>query len=151
VKSPQSVTFAVDGLAYQIDLNDHDANELRAGLSAFVGVARRVRHEPGHVRSGARATTDKDRNAAIRQWALDEGIELPGRGRIAGAVPAAHDAKDVAALWVERSFGYAVARAYAGHTSGENDATTTTYVRANIQEVAAALAALTGEPHPIAL
>jgi integrase len=53
--------------------------------------------------------------------------------------------------WVERSFGYAVARAYAGHTSGENDATTTTYVRANIQEVAAALAALTGEPHPIAL
>jgi integrase len=52
--------------------------------------------------------------------------------------------------WVERNFGYAVARAYAGH-SGKNDAgTTTTYVRANIEEVAAALATLAGEPHPLA-
>jgi integrase/recombinase XerC len=52
--------------------------------------------------------------------------------------------------WVERNFGYAVARAYAGH-SGKNDAgTTTTYVRADLYEVAAALAALTGEPHPLA-
>jgi hypothetical protein len=28
--------------------------------------------------------------------------------------------------------------------------TTTTYIRATVQEVAAALAALTGEPHPLA-
>ncbi|MEV6831223.1 site-specific integrase [Amycolatopsis sp. NPDC051102] len=53
--------------------------------------------------------------------------------------------------WVERNFGYAVARAYAGHADSTGDAgTTTTYVRANLQEVAAALAALTGEPHPLA-
>ncbi|WP_246273380.1 site-specific integrase [Phytohabitans houttuyneae] len=53
--------------------------------------------------------------------------------------------------WVERSFGYAVARAYAGHNDSGTDAgTTTTYVRATIQEVAAALTALSGEPHPLA-
>jgi hypothetical protein len=99
-EATQSVTFGVDGLAYQIDLNDQHANELRAKLSSFVGVARRVRHEPGHTRSGARAAiTDKDRNAAIRQWALDEGVELPSRGRIAGAVKAAYDAADVEALY----------------------------------------------------
>ena len=54
--------------------------------------------------------------------------------------------------WVERNFGYAVARAYAGHTdggSGEGGATST-YVRASLSEVAAALAALTSEPHPLA-
>jgi integrase/recombinase XerC len=50
--------------------------------------------------------------------------------------------------WVERSFGYAVARAYAGHT-GNDPGATATYVRASVQEVAAALAALTGEPHPL--
>jgi site-specific recombinase XerD len=51
--------------------------------------------------------------------------------------------------WVERNFGYAIARAYAHH-SGKSDAgTTSTYVRADIYEVAAALAALTGEPHPL--
>jgi hypothetical protein len=42
---------------------------------------------------------DKDRNARIRQWALDQGVELPGRGRIAGAVQRAYDAGDVAALY----------------------------------------------------
>ncbi|MEU4382596.1 tyrosine-type recombinase/integrase [Micromonospora echinofusca] len=53
--------------------------------------------------------------------------------------------------WVERNFGYAVARAYAGHSdSGSDVGTTTTYVRASLQEVAAALAALTNEPHPLA-
>jgi integrase/recombinase XerC len=53
--------------------------------------------------------------------------------------------------WVERSFGYAVARAYAGHTDASGDVgATSTYVRASLSEVAAALAALTGEPHPLA-
>ena len=50
--------------------------------------------------------------------------------------------------WVERTFGYAVARA--GHNDSAGDATTTTYVRATPQEVAAALAALVGEHHPLA-
>lgn len=51
--------------------------------------------------------------------------------------------------WVERNFGYAVARAYAGHT-GKNDAgSTTTYIQADLHEVASALAALTQEPHPL--
>ncbi len=54
--------------------------------------------------------------------------------------------------WVKlkaRNFGYAVARA--GNTdSGSKAGATATYVRASLAEVAAALAALTGEPHPLA-
>ncbi len=53
--------------------------------------------------------------------------------------------------WVERNFGYAVARAYAGHTDSGDAGATSTYVRASLSEVAAALAALTGEPHPLAM
>jgi integrase/recombinase XerC len=53
--------------------------------------------------------------------------------------------------WVERNFGYAVARAYAGHTDGDSAGATSTYVRASVSEVATALAALTGEPHPLAI
>jgi len=52
--------------------------------------------------------------------------------------------------WVERNFGYATARTYAGHTDNGNAGTTATYVRASLPEVAAALTALTGEPHPLA-
>jgi integrase/recombinase XerC len=52
--------------------------------------------------------------------------------------------------WVERNFNFAVARAYAGHADPDNKATTTTYVQAELHEVVLALAALTGEPHPLA-
>jgi integrase/recombinase XerC len=52
--------------------------------------------------------------------------------------------------WVERRFGYAVARAYAGHTDSNNAGITATYIRADVYEIAAALAVLTGEPHPLA-
>lgn len=53
--------------------------------------------------------------------------------------------------WVERNFGYAVARAYAGHGGKSDAGTTTTYIRADVHEVAAALAALVGESHPLAV
>jgi site-specific recombinase XerD len=53
--------------------------------------------------------------------------------------------------WVERNFGYAIAHAYAGHTDGGSDVgSTSTYIRASLSEIAAAVAALTGEPHPLA-
>jgi integrase len=51
--------------------------------------------------------------------------------------------------WVERHFGYGVARAYAGHTDSTGPATTT-YIKAALHEVATALAAMTGQPHPLA-
>jgi hypothetical protein len=51
--------------------------------------------------------------------------------------------------WVERHFSYGIARAYAGHTDSRG-ASTTTYIRAHLGEVATALAALTGEPDPLA-
>jgi integrase/recombinase XerC len=53
--------------------------------------------------------------------------------------------------WVERNFGFAVAQAYAGHEDhGRGGRAMATYVRAGLPEVATALAALTGEAHPLA-
>jgi integrase len=51
--------------------------------------------------------------------------------------------------WVEQHFGYGIARAYAGHTDSAGSATTT-YIKADLQAVATALAAMTGQPHPLA-
>ena len=50
---------------------------------------------------------------------------------------------------MERHFGYGIARAYAGHTD-TTGAATTTYIKADLQAVATALAAMTGQPHPLA-
>ncbi|MEV6276698.1 site-specific integrase [Nocardia sp. NPDC051832] len=52
--------------------------------------------------------------------------------------------------WVERNFGHSVAKTYAGHAHEHSRGATTIYTRAGIEEVAAALAALTCEPHPLA-
>jgi len=51
--------------------------------------------------------------------------------------------------WVERHFEYGIARAYAGHTD-TTGAATTTYIKADLQAVATALAAMTGQHHPLA-
>jgi hypothetical protein len=52
--------------------------------------------------------------------------------------------------WVERHFGFATAQAYAGHEDhGRGGKAMATYIRADLPEVATALAALTGEAHPL--
>lgn len=52
--------------------------------------------------------------------------------------------------WLERNFGHAVARAYAGHSdTGRGEGSTAVYTRAGHDEVCAALAVLSGEPHPL--
>ena len=53
--------------------------------------------------------------------------------------------------WVERHYGYAIARGFAAHAepTGRNGATLT-YVQATFTEIATAVADLTGEPHPLA-
>jgi integrase len=62
----------------------------------------------------------------------------------------AHWIRYTTLTWVERNFSYGVAAAYAGHTTGGSTGTTLTYVPASIHEIATALSALVGEPHPLA-
>jgi site-specific recombinase XerD len=51
--------------------------------------------------------------------------------------------------WVERHFGYGIARTYAGHTD-THGSPTATYIKADLHDLATALTALTGQPHPLA-
>ena len=94
-----NIVFGLDGQDWSIDLNAKHEAEMRTKLGPFLEAARRVRNESGRRPAASRSTAEKDRNPAIRQWALDEGIELASRGRIAAAVQDAYDAKDVAALY----------------------------------------------------
>ena len=98
-EATQSISFGLDGVRFEIDLNEQHAGELRAALDAYVRAARRVGRPTGRGRPVGSSADHRDRNAAIRQWALDNGIELPGRGRIAHGVQDAYDAGDVAALY----------------------------------------------------
>ncbi len=61
----------------------------------------------------------------------------------------AHWLRHTTLTWVERHYGYAVARAYAGHTDTRGGSTLT-YIKGMSQEVARALSAYTRERHPMA-
>jgi hypothetical protein len=85
----ESVKFALDGIAYEIDLNSKNASKLRDAFAPFVKVARRAK---GGVVTGGRsagvraprgaAATDREQNKAIREWAKRQGKEISARGRI---------------------------------------------------------------------
>ena len=121
----------------------------RLTLTADAGVVIARRDQGGMVTMPGRAYIAIP--AALRRRC---GLR-PGDRVLLAAVPqqiSMHWIRHTTLTWVERNFGYAVAHAYAGHTDGGNGegGATSTYVRATVSEVAAALAALTGEPHPLA-
>ncbi|OLT20340.1 hypothetical protein BJF78_35590 [Pseudonocardia sp. CNS-139] len=79
--------------------------------------------------------------------------------RVRAAVPwaarrnvTAHWLRHTTITWVERTYGAAIAAAYAGHLPRGGSAATTTslYTKATLGEIATALSALTREPHPLA-
>ncbi len=72
-----------------------------------------------------------------------------GSGGTSGQNISTHWLRHTTLTLVERRFGYGVAHAYAGHSDAA-DSATVTYVKASLHDVATALAALTGEPHPLA-
>jgi len=75
-----TVQFGLDGVTYEIDLSDSNADRLRDLLADYVGSARRT---GGRVRRGARPGQAANNDAgAIREWAQANGIELAARGRI---------------------------------------------------------------------
>jgi hypothetical protein len=77
-----TVTFSLDGVTYQIDLNEANASKLRDGLADFISAARRTggRMKRGSA-VGGRAASAND-GPAIREWAREQGHELAERGRI---------------------------------------------------------------------
>jgi len=82
----ESVTFALDGVQYEIDLTTKNAAKLRSVLAPFVAAATKVgrggvtRGRDGRGRSTPR--TDRQLNQAIREWAVAHGIAVSDRGRI---------------------------------------------------------------------
>ena len=97
--SPDATTveFALDGVSYSIDLGSKNEKTLRTALAPFLEAATKVR--PAGRSAKSRAASSRERNAAIREWAIESGVELPSRGRIAGAVAEAYDAGDMDALF----------------------------------------------------
>ncbi|GMA18151.1 Lsr2 family protein [Arsenicicoccus piscis] len=86
----QTITFALDGVTYEIDLSDSNAAKLRDDLAPWVGAARRSGGRK--AAAGGRKSGSGGRNLNdVRQWGRDNGFKVSDRGRVSVELQRAYD------------------------------------------------------------
>ncbi len=92
----QTVNFALDGVEYEIDLSDENAEKLRADLAVWVGHARRSggrrkRGGGGGASGSSRSSASRAGATEVRAWAAENGMEVASRGRVPTEVREAYE------------------------------------------------------------
>lgn len=85
----ETVTFAIDGTGYELDLCAEHAQTFRQSFAPYVGIARKStssRNAGGRPARRRQGGADRRQSAQIREWARQSGIEVSERGRIASSV-----------------------------------------------------------------
>ncbi len=88
-EADETVSFALDGTSYEIDLNEKNAAKLRDALSGYIGHARKV-SSTRKRRSSAASSGPSARE--LRDWARSNGYEVSDRGRVPAEVREAFEA-----------------------------------------------------------
>jgi hypothetical protein len=86
----ESVTFALDGKSFEIDLNEKNAESLRQALAPYIAAGRGVRGGRGGARRSAPAQGADP--ATVRAWAVANGYEVSTRGRVSRELREAYEA-----------------------------------------------------------
>lgn len=89
-EADETVTFALDGVSYEIDLNSSHATELREQLQIWTSAGRRTGGR-NSSKTRPKSSSAKDRNA-IREWARANGHPIGDKGRIAASIQEAYAA-----------------------------------------------------------
>jgi hypothetical protein len=88
-QADETVTFALDGVEFEIDLSAENAARLRDAFAEFVGHARRTggRKQRGAGMVVAKTTSNgKPDTQAVREWARSQGETVAERGRVPQAL-----------------------------------------------------------------
>ncbi|MEW1956351.1 Lsr2 family protein [Kineococcus sp. NPDC059986] len=99
-EASETVTFALDGVNYEIDLSDEHASALRDAFAPWVGHARRVGGRSGAARRSSTTAKPAAKGAGgperdtgeVRTWARENGYTVSDRGRISAEILQAFDA-----------------------------------------------------------
>lgn len=86
----ETVSFALDGKSYELDLSKKNADKFRGLFQDYIAAGRKVTGKPGR---SSRSTASGPSASEIREWAKQNGHEVPERGRIPQSVRDAFDAK----------------------------------------------------------
>ncbi|MER5862308.1 Lsr2 family protein [Kitasatospora sp. NPDC002040] len=97
----ETVTFALDGVAYEIDLKSANAEKLRGLLAPYVDKGRKqsgrlAGARRGTARGTGRPAASAPDTAKIRAWAKENGFNVNDRGRVPSDVREAYEQANVA-------------------------------------------------------
>ncbi|MFE3281421.1 Lsr2 family protein [Nocardia sp. NPDC059239] len=83
----ETVFFAVDGVAYEIDLSKLNAANMRGMFEQWTKHARKMGRASRNVTaSKTRPAVDREQTQAIRNWARKNGFEVSSRGRVSAEI-----------------------------------------------------------------
>ena len=88
----ETVSFALDGVSYEIDLSAGNAAALRDAFAPYVGAARKAGRRSGPAAKPSRGRATGGGTAAVRAWAREQGLPVNERGRIPADIQAKYDA-----------------------------------------------------------
>jgi len=91
-EATETLSFALDGSEYEIDLNEGHANELRDALARFTEAGRKVAGGRGRPAARTKSSHGGPDAKAVRMWAAENGIQVNTRGRIQADVVEKYEA-----------------------------------------------------------
>ncbi|WP_040694337.1 histone-like nucleoid-structuring protein Lsr2 [Nocardia vinacea] len=89
-QAEETVFFGLDGVTYEMDLSVLNGSNLRGFFEQWTPHARKVGRAPRGKSITPRPAAERDRSAAIREWARKKGMEVSSRGRISAEVVEAY-------------------------------------------------------------
>jgi hypothetical protein len=91
-EADETVSFALDGTNYELDLSSKEADKFRGLFQDYVAVARKTSSGRGRKSSGKSGGSGRSDLADVRAWAKEQGMEVSERGRVSQDVLSAYDA-----------------------------------------------------------
>ena len=98
-----TVTFSLDGVDYEIDLSEENAEKLRGILAPYIAAGRRGEAQPARRRQrvatappAAPREASRAASGQIREWAAVNGFTVSARGRISAEFLQAYENRAIA-------------------------------------------------------
>lgn len=86
-KADETIKYSFDGANYEVDFTHENADAFREYMEKYLKVSRRI----GVANNSAKVNSE---TAKIRDWAREQGIDVPARGRLSAEVMKAWENRD---------------------------------------------------------
>jgi hypothetical protein len=90
-EAAETISFALDGINYSIDLSAENAKALRDAFAPYIAAGERERNAAGRRTGSGRRKSSGTAATDIRAWAAAQGMQVSSRGRVSAEVREAYE------------------------------------------------------------